>query len=137
MRNSKVRQRIAAGKLKLRIRDLRNLGPKSERILVEIGIRSADELRRQGAVRTFAELKRVGPAEPTLNMLWALAGALDPWPEGTHWREIARGDSRLSLLLAVEELEASARRDGTGPPSPVSGRARPGGSCADRPGCGG
>jgi len=109
MRNSKVRQRIAAGKLKLRIRDLRNLGVKSEQILAEIGIWSADELRRQGAVRTFAELRRAGPA-PSLNMLWALAGALDPWPEGTHWREIARGESRLSLLLAVDDLEAPAAR---------------------------
>ncbi len=108
MRNSKVRQRIAAGKLKLRIRDLRNLGMKSEQILGEIGIYTADELRRQGAVRTYAELKRAGPT-PSLNMLWALAGALDPWPEGTHWREIARGESRLSLLLAVEDLEAAAR----------------------------
>jgi uncharacterized protein YjiS (DUF1127 family) len=109
VRNSKVRQRIAAGKLKLRIRDLRNLGMKSEQMLADIGIYSADELRRQGAVRTFAELKRTGPA-PSLNMLWALAGALDPWPEGTHWREIARGESRLSLLLAVDDLEAAAAR---------------------------
>ena len=62
MRNSKVRQRIAAGKLKLRVRDLRNLGVKSEQILAEIGIYTADELRRQGAVRTFAELKRAGQA---------------------------------------------------------------------------
>ena len=108
MRNSKVRQRIAAGKLKLRIRDLRNLGLKSEQMLGEIGIFSADELRRQGAVRSFAELKRAGVA-PSLNMLWALAGALDPWPEGTHWRQIARGESRLSLLLAVEDLESAAR----------------------------
>lgn len=108
MRNSKVRQRIAAGKLKLRIRDLRNLGPKSERMLLSIGIRSADELRRHGAVRTYAELRRVGAA-PSLNMLWALAGALEPWPEGTHWRAVARGDARLSLLLAVEDLENSAR----------------------------
>ena len=107
MRNSKVRQRIAAGKLKLRIRDLRNLGMKSEQILADIGIYTADELRRQGAVRTFAELKRAGMA-PSLNMLWALSGALDPWPEGTHWREVARGEARLSLLLAVEDLEKAA-----------------------------
>ena len=107
MRNSKVRQRIAAGKLKLRIRDLRNLGMKSEQILGDIGIYTADELRRQGAVRTFAELKRAGMA-PSLNMLWALSGALDPWPEGTHWREVARGEARLSLLLAVEDLEKAA-----------------------------
>jgi DNA transformation protein len=108
MRNSKVRQRIAAGKLKLRVRDLRNLGVKSEQILAEIGIYTADELRRQGAVRTFAELKRAGQA-PSLNLLWALAGALDPWPEGTHWREVARGESRLSLLLAIDDLEAAAQ----------------------------
>jgi hypothetical protein len=50
------------------------------------------------------ELKRAGEVA-TLNMLWALAGALEPWPEGTHWREIARGEARLSLLLAVEDLE--------------------------------
>jgi DNA transformation protein len=108
MRNSKVRQRIAAGKLKLRIRDLRNLGVKSERLLAEIGIYTADELRRHGAVRVFAELKRTGQA-PSLNLLWALAGALDPWPEGTHWRDVARGQSRLSLLLAIDELEAAAQ----------------------------
>jgi len=111
MRNSKVRQRIAAGKLKLRIRDLRNLGARSEQVLGAIGIRTADELRRQGAVRTYAELKRAG-SRPSLNMLWALAGALEPWPEGTHWREIARGESRLSLLLAVEDLETATRRPG-------------------------
>ena len=107
MRNSKVRQRIAAGKLKLRIRDLRNLGVKSEQVLGALGIYTADALRHQGAVRVYAELKRSGAA-PSLNLLWALAGALEPWPEGTHWREIARGDTRLSLLLAVEDLEASA-----------------------------
>lgn len=111
MRNSKVRQRIAAGKLKLRIRDLRNLGARSEQILGAIGIFTADELRRQGAVRTYAELKRSG-AKPSLNLLWALAGALEPWPEGTHWREIAHGESRLSLLLAVEDVETAGRRRG-------------------------
>jgi hypothetical protein len=108
VRNSKVRQRIAAGKLKLRIRDLRNLGVKSEQLLGEIGIHTADALRKQGAVRAYAELKRIGTVT-SLNMLWALAGALDPWPEGTHWREIARGENRLSLLLAVEDLEAAAK----------------------------
>jgi uncharacterized protein YjiS (DUF1127 family) len=110
MRNSKVRQRIAAGKLKLRVRDLRNLGVKSEQLLADIGVYTADELRRQGAVRCFAELKRSGMA-PSLNLLWALAGALDPWPEGTHWREVARGEARLSLLLAVDDLENAALND--------------------------
>ena len=37
-RNSKVRRRIAAGKFRLRIRDLRNLGPRAERWLADAGI---------------------------------------------------------------------------------------------------
>ena len=104
MRNSKVRARIAAGKLRLRVRDLRNLGAKSEQLLGAIGIHTADELRRRGAVAAFAQLKHVGITS-SLNTLWALAGALEPWPEGRHWREVARGDERLSLLLALEDYE--------------------------------
>jgi DNA transformation protein len=107
VRNSKVRQRIAAGKLKLRIRDLRNLGPRTEELLAQIGIHSVDRLRAQGAVQTYVALKRAAVAS-SLNVLWALAGALEPWPEGRNWREVARGESRLSLLLAVEDLETSA-----------------------------
>ena len=104
VRNSKVRQRIAAGKLRLRIRDLRNLGTRSEEMLATIGIRTADGLRKMGAVPAYVALKKAGTVN-TLNMLWALSGALEPWPEGTHWREVARGEGRLSLLLAVEDLE--------------------------------
>lgn len=69
-----------------------------------IGVHSAEELRRRGAIRTFLELKRAGQTS-SLNTLWALAGALEPWPEGRHWREVARGDERLSLLLALEDYE--------------------------------
>jgi len=108
MRNSKVRARIAAGKLRLRIRDLRNLGARSEHMLDQIGVRSAEELRRRGAVRTFYELRRAGVTS-SLNMLWALAGAVEPWPEGRHWREVARGDERLSLLLVLEDYERAGR----------------------------
>jgi hypothetical protein len=108
VRNAKVRQRIAAGKLRLRIRDLRNLGMKSEQLLAGIGVRTADELRARGAVRAFAELKRSG-ASSSLSLLWALAGALEPWPEGRHWREVAHGDARLSLLLALDDLESGTR----------------------------
>jgi hypothetical protein len=104
MRNSKVRARIAAGKLRLRIRDLRNLGARSETMLDQIGVRTPEELRRRGPVRTFYELKCAGVTS-SLNVLWALAGALEPWPEGRHWREVARGDERLSLLLALDDYE--------------------------------
>jgi len=111
MRNSKVRARIAAGKLRLRIRDLRNLGARSEQLLAAIGVLDVEELRRRGAVRAFAELKRAGVTS-SLNMFWALAGALEPWPEGSHWREVARGDSRLSLLLSLEDYESEPQAGG-------------------------
>jgi DNA transformation protein and related proteins len=106
MRNSKVRSRLAAGKLRLRIRDLRNLGARSEQLLAQIGVHTSEELRRRGAVRVFAELKRARLSS-SLNMFWSLAGALEPWPEGRHWREVARGDERLSLLLSLEDCEMS------------------------------
>jgi len=64
----------------------------------------AQELRRRGPVRAFFELKRAGISS-SLNMLWALAGALEPWPEGQHWRQVSRGDARLSLLLALDDYE--------------------------------
>jgi DNA transformation protein len=105
MRNAKVRRRIAAGKLKLRIRDLRNLGPRSEQLLAVVGIRSADGLRRRGAVEAYLALRRVG-ATRSLNMLWAMVGALDPWPEGRDWRDVAAGDQRLPLLLAIDDPSA-------------------------------
>lgn len=119
IRNQKVRQRLAAGKMRLRIRDLRNLGARSEELLAQAGIHSVAELRDRGAVRTYVVLKRRGIAS-SLNMLWALAGALEPWPEGRHWREVARGDTRLSLLLEVEDLEAAldALAPAGGPGSP-------------------
>jgi len=102
VRNSKVRQRIAAGKLRLRLRDLRNLGTRSEELLGHVGIRTVEQLRARGAVQTYVDLRRARVVN-SMNMLWALAGALEPWPEGTHWREMARSEARLSLLLAVED----------------------------------
>lgn len=113
MRNSKVRRRIAAGKLRLRIRDLRNLGPRSEALLELVGIRSVEALRCRGAVETFVALRRSGAAR-SLSMLWAMAGALDPWPEGRDWRDVATGDQRLALLLAVEAADPAGAVTGRG-----------------------
>lgn len=108
-RNPKVRRRLAAGKLRLRICDLRNLGPQSERQLAVAGIHSAEDLRRIGALEAYLALRRAGIGR-SLNLLWALVGALEPWPEGRDWREVASSEARLPLLLAVEARE-SARRD--------------------------
>ncbi|MFO1428160.1 MAG: TfoX/Sxy family protein [Steroidobacteraceae bacterium] len=106
LRNAKVRRRIAAGKLRLRIRDLRNLGPRSEEMLAGIGIRSVEQLRERGAVPAFLALRAAGITS-ALNALWALVGALEPWPEGRDWRGVARGPERLALMLQVEQAQGA------------------------------
>ena len=127
-RNSKVRRRIAAGKFRLRIRDLRNLGPRAERWLADAGIHSTEELRRRGALEAYLAVRRTGGTE-SLNMLWALAGALEPWPEGRDWREVAASEARLPLLLAVEDRLAArkATLDAAGAGAQVAAARRPGG----------
>jgi DNA transformation protein len=103
-RNPKVRRRIAAGKLTLRIRDLRNLGPRTETMLAKVGIHSVANLRRIGGLEAYWRLRRANVTQ-SLNALWALVGALEPWPEGRHWRQVSSGDERLALLLSIESRE--------------------------------
>lgn len=69
--------------------------------MARVGINTVAELRRRGAVGAYLALK-AGGQSPTLNFLWALHGALDPWPEGRDWRDVARSEQRVPLMLAVE-----------------------------------
>ena len=85
--------------------DLRNLGPKSQQILAKVGVVSVAQLRRLGAVAAYAKAKRSG-ANVSLNLLWALEGALCSLP----WQEVAR-EHRTSLLLALDEHERRFRAD--------------------------
>ena len=82
---------------------LANLGPKSRAVLAAAGIGSIDKLRRLGAVAAYAQAKRCG-ARVSLNLLWALEGALT----GLPWQVVAR-EHRTSLLLALEQHETEAR----------------------------
>lgn len=79
--------------------DLPNLGPSSARMLAAAGIRTQEELRALGAVAAFSRVRRTG-GRPSLNLLWALEGALT----GLPWQEVAR-EHRTSLLLALEAHE--------------------------------
>lgn len=77
---------------------LPGLGPKSQAMLARAGINTVAELRRLGSVRAYAKVKATG-ADASLNLLWALEGALT----GLPWQVVAR-EHRLSLLLALEAL---------------------------------
>lgn len=79
--------------------DLPNLGPKSQQMLKAAGIGKVAQLRKLGAVAAYARVKRVTPAA-SLNLLWALEGALTNLP----WQVVAR-EHRTSLLLALEQFQ--------------------------------
>jgi DNA transformation protein len=81
------------------IRNLRNLGPQSEKLLTAAGIKTALQLRALGSAAAFVAVKRAGGA-PSLNLLWAMEGALTD----RDWKDVAKND-RLSLLTQVEMLE--------------------------------
>lgn len=79
---------------------LRNLGPKSQSWLAAVGIETIAQLRSAGAVAAYLLVRQAGfPA--TLNLLWALEGAL----RDIDWRTLSEVDkSRLQ-----EELERLTR----------------------------
>lgn len=78
---------------------LPNLGPKSRAMLRSAGINSLAQLGQLGSVRAYRQVK-VSGANASLNLLWALEGALT----GLPWQIVAR-EHRTSLLLALEQLE--------------------------------
>lgn len=73
---------------RMKIRDLRGLGPKSEEQLKAVGISTPEELRAVGAVTAFVALCETSANKPSLNFLYALVGAL----EDRDWRDVARKD---------------------------------------------
>jgi TfoX C-terminal domain/Pathogenicity locus len=87
------------------VADLRNLGPKSQAMLVAIGIDSLAKLRKKGAVATYVAVKRSTPLA-SLNLLYALVGAI----ENVDWLEVKR-ERKLELLDAVAGYERRHSND--------------------------
>ncbi len=79
-----------------RIRDLLNLGEKSERMLAAAGIETVAQLQKLGAVRAYLQVRDSGQPV-SLNLLYALEGALS----NTHWNRLP-ADVREALLMAVD-----------------------------------
>lgn len=74
-----------------RLRDLRNLGPASERMLVAAGITTPDELDRLGSLEAYRRAIAAG-GHRSLNFLWSLDAAL----LDVDWRDLPA--DRKSLL---------------------------------------
>lgn len=84
---------------------LKNVGPVSAAWLESVGIRKRADLIRLGPVAAFLRVRDAGH-KPSLNLLWALAGA----ERGLPWNRLGDEDRRQLLL----ELDAAiATRDRT------------------------
>jgi DNA transformation protein and related proteins len=68
------------------------------------GIHSAEQLQSLGAVAAYARCKRSNKGA-SLNLLWALEGALT----GLPWQVVAK-EHRTSLLLALDSYESAGNR---------------------------
>jgi DNA transformation protein and related proteins len=66
-----------------RLRDLPNLGPASEAMLVAAGISTPDDLDRLGAVEAYRRAVQSGAPRHTM-LLWSLDAAL----LGVDWRDV-------------------------------------------------
>jgi len=83
---------------------LRNIGPKSARMLEEIGVATVEDLRELGSVKAFIKLQFTFPDQISLNFLWAMhAGLLD-----RDWRDISEGEKsdlkhHIGLLSPISE----------------------------------
>ncbi|MDC0609474.1 TfoX/Sxy family DNA transformation protein [Vibrio sp.] len=79
-----------------RLKDLPNLRLSIERMLKKAGIKTVDELIEQGSVRAYRAIKDTSPSDPSLELLWALEGAI----EGIHWSVITQ-DRRDELTKSL------------------------------------
>ncbi|TCI05071.1 hypothetical protein EZV61_03680 [Corallincola luteus] len=84
---------------------LPNLGVVSAKMLLAAGIASLTELQALGAVRCFLRVEQQLLKPPSLNLLYALEGAL----VNTHWCTVKRemgGQLILELDAARQALKA-------------------------------
>jgi DNA transformation protein len=102
---------------------LRNIGPKSAAWLRQTGIRTQEDLVAVGSLAAYVRVKRAG-FKPSLNLLYALAGALDD----CHWQQLGveRREQLLAELAVQEEaLGMVGKPKWGGPPRPVTTIANP------------
>jgi DNA transformation protein len=67
---------------------VKNIGPRSQQWLAEIGIYTIDDLRQAGSLVTYKMLKERYPKKVSLNLLWGLEAAL----RDIDWRDLTEAD---------------------------------------------
>ncbi|WP_283135839.1 TfoX/Sxy family protein [Rhizohabitans arisaemae] len=92
-----------------RLRELRNLGPKSEQWLALVDIRDAEQLLEVGPLEAYRRLQDAAVPGLSLNALWAMEGAL----ADIDWRHIpAERKRELLAELAGGSPDGQSREPG-------------------------
>jgi DNA transformation protein len=91
-----------------RLRDLPNLGPASEAMLVAAGIPTPDDLDRRGAVEAYRRAVEAGAPRHTM-LLWSLDAAL----LGVDWRDVPL-ERRREVSAEAERALADRRQPESG-----------------------
>jgi DNA transformation protein len=81
-----------------RIRDMKNLGIKTEEMLARVGITTPHQLQKADPFEVYASLKRSAPGT-SLVALYALIGPID----GLHWLDVKR-DRRTEILVRLDDM---------------------------------
>ncbi len=92
----------------VRVAGALNLGPKSEAWLAEAGIHTQADLRRTGAAKAYAMVKRANPRAASRNLLHALHGAI----AGVRWDRLDAATKRRlddDAAEALKRLESKAK----------------------------
>lgn len=86
---------------------IRNVGPKSQAWLKQVGLRSTEEIRAIGAFEAFLKVRRAG-FKASLNLIYALAGAEDD----VHWQDLnpARKAELLERYTAFEAEQKAQKK---------------------------
>lgn len=79
--------------------ELQGLGPASVEMLHSAGINTVDELRSLGSVAAYRKVCDSTDSHASLNLLYALEGALT----GQHWVTVRRNEA-ARLLLELEPI---------------------------------
>ncbi|WP_019142747.1 TfoX/Sxy family protein [Noviherbaspirillum massiliense] len=82
----------------MRLRDLKNLGPKSEEWLPKVGIHSVKQLQASDPFEVYARLRAAIPGA-NLNALYAIIGAV----EDRHWLDV-KEKNKTEILLRLEQM---------------------------------
>ena len=83
---------------------LSGLGPASMAMLRAAGILSTAQRARLGSAGAYVQVQAAG-LRPSLNLLWALEGALT----GQPWQQVARLE-RTRLLLEIDDIQSASRQ---------------------------